>query len=281
MAAGLFDLPPPNWLVLTRRGAHLTWCLVSPVAKHQAARIAPEQYLAYVSEYFATTVSADPAFGGMGRNPTHPNARTIWGRAEPYTLDQLSSVIPFGWKRPKVAATGIGRNVDLFRSGLAWAGRQVNAHLPVLSALHSVNAEVGAAHGRPPLPDHEVGGIAGSIERYREKWKRRGWHRPKWIARQAARGRKGGRPRLHKPGKEPWALAGVSRATWYRQRVGVRETKANTDIPICSALPTVSYATRTSRITALRMSGTRGRTSLRRPGRFPITPYCVFITTVL
>ena len=41
---------------------------------------------------------------------------------------------------PLVATTGIGRNVDLFGTGLRWAGRQANASLPVLPALHAVNA---------------------------------------------------------------------------------------------------------------------------------------------
>ena len=225
MAAGLFDLPPTNWLVQTERGGHLTWCLAGPVAKHKAARAAPEQYLAAVSEYYAAAVSADPGFGGMGRNPTYRDAKTIWGREEPYSLDQLANVVPFGWQRPQVATTAIGRNVDLFQTGMRWAGRQANASRPVLAALHAVNAEVAALHGKPPLSDAEVGGIARSIERYRERWARQG-HKPSWLARQAARGRRGGRPRLYEPGREPWVLEGVSRASWYRRR---RETKANTD----------------------------------------------------
>ncbi len=225
MGAGLSALPPVNWMIRTQRGGHLTWCLADPVAKHKAARAAPEQYLAAVSEYYAAAVCADPAFGGMGRNPTHRDAETIWGREEPYSLDQLANVVPFGWQRPLVATTAVGRNVDLFQTGLRWAGKRANASLPVLPALHAVNAEVAALHGKPPLPDAEVGDVARSIERYRERWARQG-HKPSWLARQAARGRKGGRPRLYEPGREPWTLAGVSRATWYRRRK--REILANT-----------------------------------------------------
>ncbi len=223
MGAGLSDLPPPNWLVQTRRGAHVTWCLADPVGKHRFARVAPEQYLAHVNEYFSEAVSADPAFGGMGRNPTYKDAKTVWGAKEPYSLDALASVIPFGWKRPKIASTGIGRNVDLFRTGLRWAGRDENADLAILPALHAVNAKIGKAHGRPPLGDREVGSIARSIERYRERWVRNGWHCPTWIARQSARGKLGGRPRKYEPGKEPWTLEGIHRRTWER-----RAAKANT-----------------------------------------------------
>ena len=100
MAAGLCDLPPPNWMVFTERGAHLTWCLARPVAKHQRARRAPETYLARTAEYFTHAVSADPGFGGLSRNPAHPDAHTYWAARKPYDLDTLSSVIPFNWKRP-------------------------------------------------------------------------------------------------------------------------------------------------------------------------------------
>ena len=195
--------------------------------KHAAARAAPERYLSHVAEYYHAALGADPAFNGLGRNPAHPDAKVLWGAPRPYTLDQLASILPFNWRRPKVATTGIGRNNDLFRTGLRWAGREANAGLAVLPALHAVNAEVAALHGKPPLPDAEVAGIARSIERYRERWARQG-HKPSWLARQAARGRKGGRPRLYEPGREPWVLEGISRASWYRRR---RETKANTDIP--------------------------------------------------
>ena len=249
MAAGLFDLPPTNWLVQTERGGHLTWCLADPVAKHKAARAAPEQYLAAVSEYYAATVSADPGFGGMGRNPTYRDARTTWGREEPYTLDQLASVVPFGWERPLVATTGIGRNVDLFGTGLRWAGRQANASLPVLPALHAVNAEVSALHGKPPLPDAEVGDVARSIERYRERWAARGWHCPRWIARQAARSamqtgkarKASASPSGSNETLRPWEAEGVSRRTWYRRRAQERGTITNTaNRPLggpCPSLP--------------------------------------------
>ncbi len=227
MALGLSELPSWNWFAETTRGAHVTWALAVPVAKHAAARAAPERYLSHVAEYYHAALGADPAFNGLGRNPAHPDAKVLWGAPRPYTLDQLASILPFNWRRPKVATTGIGRNNDLFRTGLRWAGREANAGLAVLPALHAVNAEVAALHGKPPLPDAEVAGIARSIERYRERWARQG-HKPSWLARQAARGRKGGRPRLYEPGREPWVLEGISRASWYRRR---RETKANTDIP--------------------------------------------------
>ena len=222
MAAGLDDLPPYSWLVRTRRGGHVSWALAVPVGKHQAARVAPEAYLSAVAEFFHHALGADPAFGGLSRNPAHPKADTVWGRRKPYSLDELSSVIPFNWRKPRIAQTGIGRNRDLFMATCR-GDRGVSA----LTMAHALNRDVADAYGREPLPDSEVAGIARSVERYRRTWDRQG-HKPSWLARQAARGRKGGRPRLYEPGREPWVLAGISRASWYRRR---SETKANTDIP--------------------------------------------------
>ena len=111
MALGLSELPSWNWFVETTRGAHVTWALAVPVAKHAAARAAPERYLSHVAEYYHAALGADPAFNGLGRNPAHPDAKVLWGAPRPYTLDQLASILPFNWRRPKVATTGIGRNL--------------------------------------------------------------------------------------------------------------------------------------------------------------------------
>ena len=197
MGAGLSDLPPTNMMVRTPRGAHLYWCLAVPVAKHMNARQGPETYLQRVAEFFAFAVQADPAFSGLGRNPAHPDADVIWGREQPYTLDQMATIIPFGWKKPKVSNTAIGRNRDMFTAGMKFAGQWRNRDLPVLTALHSVRDEVC---GNYPNADHPYGlnemeATAKWIERQRQGWLRNGWHKPAWIERQAARGRISGKAR--------------------------------------------------------------------------------------
>ena len=187
MANGLGDLPQPNWVTVTERGGHVAYCLKVPVAKHDQARAGPEQYLARVSEYYQHALQADTAFNGMGRNPVHIDAHTRHFAPEPYALDDLSNVIPFGWKRPRVSVSVIGRNVSMFDSGMKWAGREENSELPVLPALHSINAPIGAEIGTGPLPDWELAAIAKSIERYRARWARDGWHKPGYI--ESKRGR--------------------------------------------------------------------------------------------
>ena len=232
MAAGLGDLPPYSWIVRTRRGGHVSWALAVPVGKHQAARAAPEAYLSAVAEFFHHALGADPAFGGLSRNPAHPKADTVWGRRKPYSLDELSSVIPFNWRKPRIAQTGIGRNRDLFMATCR-GDRGVSA----LTMAHALNRDVADAYGREPLPDSEVAGIARSVERYRRKWDRQG-HKSTWLARQAARARMQiGRSRKDSASPDgsnealrPWDAEGISRRTWYRRRAAKRGTVANTGI---------------------------------------------------
>ena len=233
MAEGLFNLPPPNWIVWRPANdhAHVCWTLAKPVHRYPEARIGPLRYLAHIAEYYAYAVGADPSYAGvLAHNPALTRGtpyETVWRWTEPYTLHQLANVIPFGWKPPKVRQTGVGRNADLFKTGMPWAGRKANADRQVITVLMVVNQEFTY-----PLPLSEVQATARSIEKYRKRWDAHGWdahgwHNPRWAARQAARGRKGGRPRLYEPGQEPWTREGVSRRTWYRRRKS--GTKANTD----------------------------------------------------
>ena len=141
-----------SWLVRTRRGAHVNWALAVPVGKHQASRKAPEAYLSAVAEYYHHALDADTAFGGLSRNPAHPKADTVWGRRKAYSLDELSSIIPFNWRKPRIAQTGIGRNRDLFMATCRGGDRGVSA----LTMAHALNRDVADAYGRPSLPDSEV-----------------------------------------------------------------------------------------------------------------------------
>ena len=232
MGLGLSDLPPFNWLVERPANdhAHVVWTLAKPVHRYPAARVEPLRYFARIAEYYAFATNADASYTGvLAHNPAcrfKSPYRTTWGREAPYTLDQLASIIPFNWEPPRVRQTGVGRNCDLFEAGMTWAGRRANAGLLVLPALLAVNQNF--AH---PLPLSEVQATARSIEKYRKRWSARGWHCPRWIARQAARGRRSGEAR-HLGSNEslkPWAAEGVSRATWYRRRATERETRTNTD----------------------------------------------------
>ena len=181
-------------------------------------------YLRHVSEFLHDELDADPRYSHtLTANPAAPpeGKTTIWGTAKPYELGELSKVVPFNWKAPRVAQSGVGRNVDLYRDLMAWAGQKVNADLPALAAAHVRNGEF-----EHPLSAAEVAATARSVERYRARWAVRGWHSRRFIARQTKRGAKSKRgpdPNSARSQK-PWEAAGVSRATWYRRRKAERET---------------------------------------------------------
>ena len=219
---GMSDLPDPNWIVWRAANdhAHVAWTLANPVHRHSAAKVEPLRYFAAVAEFYTAAIGADPRYHGvLAHNPT-PRYResefsTTWGRKDPYTLGELASVIPFNWQAPKVRQTGVGRNVDLFEALLRWAARRENEAVSVLSAAMIINQQFTVA-----LPQSEVSATARSVEKYRKQWAARGWHSPRWLAKQSSRGKASGKARRQGSVEEtkPWELEGISRAWWYRKR---------------------------------------------------------------
>ena len=227
------DIPCPNWVVYRDTGgAHGVWCLARPVLRGEAARVRPLRLLTRATEYMAQKVEADAGYGQvLSHNPMVPVAaqrlRTDWLRRRPYPLQELAEIVPFGWRRPAVPSTGIGRNCSLFEAGMKWAGSPDNLGVPVLTALMAINAEVSRKHGKPPLGAGEVEGIARSVERYRSGWiaagrfyteaERSAWGRERGLKGGLASGkvRRKGTPLEHD--REPWKAEGISRAWWYRK----------------------------------------------------------------
>ena len=170
------DIPCPNWVVYRGSGgAHGVWCLARPVLRGESARARPLRLLTRATEYMAQKVEADAGYGQvLSHNPMVPvparRLQTEWLRRRAYLLQELAEIVPFGWQRPAVPSTGIGRNCSLFEAGMTWAGSPSNLGVPVLPALVSINAEVARKHGKPPLDVGEVSGIARSVERYRARW---------------------------------------------------------------------------------------------------------------
>ena len=85
-----------------------------------------------------------PQAGALSLVRDHYTARagefqTHWGRSCAYSLDELSEVIPKGWRLPIAPSTETGRNCALFRSLLKWAGALVNRELP--SPAHGAGHE--------------------------------------------------------------------------------------------------------------------------------------------
>ena len=100
--------------------SHAVWTLAAPVHKYPKARRGPLDYFAAIAEFYALTLGADAGYNGvLVHNPVSTPYETRWGPELPYPLEQLARVIPFGWRAPDVRQTGVGRNCDLFRAGMA------------------------------------------------------------------------------------------------------------------------------------------------------------------
>ena len=228
------EIPCPNWVChRATGGAHGVWTLARPVLRGAGARERPLKLLARASEYLAQVVGADAGYTGvLTHNPMTPepgqNLTTEWMRPAAYRLAELAELIPFGWKRPAVPQTGIGRNCCMFEALLKWAGSPGNLGLPVLPAAMAIYREIieqfpGASS---PFTPGEVAGIARSVERYRARWIERGQFGPVGDRERQtwgrARGLKGGAARRKgtplEVDREPWKAAGMSRATWYRHK---------------------------------------------------------------
>ena len=181
-ATGLVRLD--NWTTTRRSsgGSHVIYCLARPVHRGEGARTAPLRHLARVSEYYAEVLGADRSYTGvLTHNPmaaAHGRGfKTGWGRHEPYSLDELAEVIPFGWRTPTIVSTirtEAGRNCYLFCACLGWAGSPSNLAYAVLPAALAANVEHFSDHPAGPLSYGDVQALAKSVERYRRRWTEQG-----------------------------------------------------------------------------------------------------------
>ena len=174
--------PAPNWMVVntrprsaTRRpgGIHAVYALEVPVARHDAAHMLPLRYLAHVADRLSHHLGADPGYQGIiTRNPVNPGPEcfTHWGRMLPYTLRELDKLLPKG-KPPSRRLTGIGRNVDLFRSMVSevfrprWAAT-LKAQGWSEVWLDHVRTQNVATFAPDIMPDSECRSIAKSCWKY-------------------------------------------------------------------------------------------------------------------
>ena len=198
------EIKTPNWTV-TRKGSggtHAVWNLARPVHRGEAARKGPLAALARVSEFYADTLRADSGYVGvLSHNPMSkahgPGFVTNWLHRDAYSLPQLGEVIPFGWRRPLVSRTGVGRNCDLFQSLIRWAGCPENKRNDCLAAAHVINQSFDL-----PLPHAEVAATARSVHGYRLRWIAKGAYftqeqRSLWGSMRGIKGGEARRKRTH------------------------------------------------------------------------------------
>ena len=190
----------PNWAVTRKAGGgtHAVWNLARPVHCGASSRPSPLRALARVSEYYAGALKADAGYTGvLAHNPMSaargPGFVTNWFHRDPYKLPALAEVIPFGWRKPTVAVTAIGRNFSMFDALRRWAGKPENRENNVMAAALSINEEIGRLHGKAPLDRSEVDGIVRSVHRKRKEWIAKGSYytpeqRTLWGRERQARG---------------------------------------------------------------------------------------------
>ena len=194
-----FEILSPNWTVTRKEsgGTHAVWNLERPVHRGESARKGPLKALARVSEFYADALMADSGYCGvLSHNPMSkahgPGFVTNWLHEDAYSLPQLGEVIPMGWRRPALVRTEIGRNCDLFRALIRWAGCPENMVNDCLAAAHVINQSFDI-----PLPHAEVAATARSVKKYRFGWITKGkyftptqrslWGRARGIKSGAAR----------------------------------------------------------------------------------------------
>ena len=166
-------LPQPTMIVqrVSNSHSHVTYYLAKPVHRGATAREAPLRLLARIMEFYRQALGADPGYNGvLTHNPMrsahrHGEFLTHWGRKQPYSLGELSEVIPKGWRLPLKPTTEAGRNCALFVVLMKWAGSPFNLEIEVLSMARVTNDGLDV-----PLGDSEVAGLAKSVERYRAGW---------------------------------------------------------------------------------------------------------------
>lgn len=167
-------LAEPNWIAVspdTTRG-HVGYALNAPIITSTAGRRAPVVYAAAVEQGYRDRLRADVDYAGfITKTPGHAAWRTLWGRAEGYTLDELAEYLPTPLPRVvtrRAMASGLGRNVSMFEALRVWAYRarlkhQVEGEWMAAVLHHATSINAGFSS---PLPDGEVRATAKSVGRW-------------------------------------------------------------------------------------------------------------------
>ena len=187
---GSTAIPCPN-LVIYRKltgHAHAVYTLKKPVFRGPKAKPLPIAVLARCSEWLLSVLHGDAGFTGvLVSNPTHADYDPVWLRTTAYTLDQLRSYIPAGWRRPKVPRTDVGRNCDAFRELMRFAGVAAHSDSDIRQRAYQIYEHLDIHHPHTYTLS-ELQGTVRSVLRYRDQWRHAGWNSPDFHAHQAKMG---------------------------------------------------------------------------------------------
>ena len=234
-------MPCPSWAAVNLENlhGHLVWGLSAPVLVDSPdLRQKPLRYLCAVEAAFRARLDADQGYSGLlTKNPTHQRWRVERGPRVGYTLEELADCFDAGElsshvaKSKKPEEVGLGRNVALFDWLRQWAYAAIRRYRGLRNQFPQWQAECyEKSLGRNgdfarPLDSRECYHVAKSVSRW--TWHKDAEAHARFLARQAARGRKGGLASgvVRRAGSveeaKPWEAEGISRKTWYRRKSGL------------------------------------------------------------
>jgi len=123
-------LPPPNIITLNPDNGRgqLSYRLLAPVAKTDAARDRPLRYLTAIEAGMTRRLDADPGYVGLvTKNPLHPRFRAIVMHDHAFQLRELAEHLHADNMRRRQSAdvAGLGRNCTVFEELRQFAYREV------------------------------------------------------------------------------------------------------------------------------------------------------------
>lgn len=194
-------LPQPNFLVINpvNQHAHLFYELSTPVHTTNVARTKPLRYLASIEYALRDVWGADKGYSSLiSKNPLHKSWKLVQLRQEAWELGELADWLTLPSKLPKKAqSVGLGRNCTLFDMLRYWAYDSVLEYR-VSSNFKTWQRDVlSAAEGfnsfPEPLQYNEVKNTANSVAKWVWTNYTKRLSDDEFSARQAARGRQGGK----------------------------------------------------------------------------------------
>lgn len=192
-------LPLPTWCAVNPENghAHIVYALSIPVKTAEASNLKALRYLAAVYDAMASKMQADKQYSGLlTKNPTHKQWRTFWGCRTPYELGELAEYIDLKNITPSADSDqcGYGRNCTLFDSLRKWAYvavRQYRGDKVMLWREAVATQAIKLNQFAVPLDGKETLGIGKSVAKW--VWARDAEAEATFIARQKAKGAKGGK----------------------------------------------------------------------------------------
>jgi len=128
-------VPAPSWAAISRdkNSAHLGYELETPVARHEHARIKPQQYLAAIENAMALKLGADASFTGqLCKNPINAQWVLYKGPDHARDLRELADYVELKTKKAgaynRTPRGEVGRNVYLFDEVRFWAYDNIRAY---------------------------------------------------------------------------------------------------------------------------------------------------------